>query len=297
MTVELTAELTALAQYVASGLVVGSIYGLIGVGFTTVYNVTGIVNFSQGDFASLGALGAIGLIAAGVPLPVALAIAVLCVGLLGVLIERVAIRPVGNDVLRGIIITIGVGVALQGIAVLVWGTDAQPLRAFSGEKPVNMGGVTVPPQAFWVVGTAAVLMMLLWLFFTRTYVGKAFRACAVNAYAAGLMGIPTRAMRSFSFFVAGLTGAIAGVIVAPIALMQYDSGIFLGIKGFVACIIGGFGNPVGAALGGLLLGLLEALSSGYLSSGYKNAIAFVVLLAFLFVRPSGLLGELEAVKR
>ena len=293
----MTAEITALAQYIASGLVVGAIYGLIGVGFTTVYNVTGIVNFSQGDFASLGALGAIGLIAGGVPLPLALVIAVLAVGLLGVAIERVAIRPVGNDVLRGIIITIGVGVALQGIAVLVWGTDAQPLRAFSGEKPVNMGGVTVPPQAFWVVGTAAVLMALLWLFFTRTYIGKAFRACAMNAYAAGLMGIPTQAMRSFSFFVSGLTGAIAGVIVAPIALMQYDSGIFLGIKGFVACIIGGFGNPVGAALGGLLLGLLEALSSGYLSSGYKNAIAFVVLLAFLFVRPSGLLGELEEVKR
>jgi branched-chain amino acid transport system permease protein len=290
-------EFTSLAQYIASGLVVGAIYGLIGVGFTTVYNVTGIVNFSQGDFASLGALGAIGLIAAGIPLPLALAVAVIVVGFLGMLIERVAIRPVGNDVLRGIIITIGVGVALQGIAVLVWGTDAQPLRAFSGEKPVNLGGVTIPPQAFWVVGTAAVLMALLWLFFTRTYVGKAFRACAVNAYAAGLMGIPTRAMRSFSFFVSGLTGAIAGVIVAPIALMQYDSGIFLGIKGFVACIIGGFGNPVGAALGGLLLGLLEALSTGYLSSGYKNAIAFVVLLAFLFVRPSGLLGELEEVKR
>ncbi len=289
--------MTEFAQYIASGLVVGAIYGLIGVGFTTVYNVTGIVNFSQGDFASLGALGAIGLIAAGTPLPLALVIAVLVVGGLGMLIERVAIRPVGNDVLRGIIITIGVGVALQGIAVLVWGTDAQPLRAFSGNTPVNMGGVTVPPQAFWVVGTAAAMMAILWLFFTRTYVGKAFRACAMNAYAAGLMGIPTRSMRSFSFFVAGLTGAVAGVIVAPIALMQYDSGIFLGIKGFVACIIGGFGNPVGAALGGLLLGLLEALSSGYLSSGYKNAIAYVVLLAFLFVRPSGLLGELEAVKR
>ena len=293
----MTGELTAFAQYIASGLVVGAIYGLIGVGFTTVYNVTGIVNFSQGDFASLGALGAIGLIGVGVPMPLALLIAVLASGVLGMLIERVAIRPVGNDVLRGIIITIGVGVTLQGGAVLVWGTDAQPLRAFSGDTPVNLGGVTVPPQAFWVVGTAALMMGLLWLFFTRTYVGKAFRACSVNAYAAGLMGIPTRAMRSFSFFVAGFTGAVAGVIVAPIALMQYDSGIFLGIKGFVACIIGGFGNPVGAALGGLLLGLLEALSSGYLSSGYKNAIAFVVLLAFLFVRPSGLLGELEEVKR
>jgi branched-chain amino acid transport system permease protein len=288
---------TELAQYLASGLVVGAIYGLIGIGFTAVYNVTGIVNFAQGDFASLGALAAIGLLAFGLPLVAAIGAAVLIIGLLGVLIERVAIRPVGNDVLRGIIITIGVGVALQGMAVLIWGTDAYALRAFSGERPIDLGGVTVPPQALWVLGTAAALMALLYVFFMRTYLGKAFRACALNAYAASLMGIPTRAMRAIGFFISAFTGAIAGVIVAPIAFMQYDSGIFLGIKGFVACIIGGFGNPIGAALGGLLLGLLEALATGYLSSGYKNAIAFVVLLAFLFVRPSGILGELEEVKR
>jgi branched-chain amino acid transport system permease protein len=289
--------MTEFLQYVASGLVVGAIYGLIGIGFTAVYNVTGIVNFSQGDFASLGALAAIGLVAWGMPLVAALATAVLLIGLLGVLIERVAVRPVGNDVLRGIIITIGVGVALQGIAVLVWGTDAQPLRAFSGEKPIELGGVTVPPQALWILGTSLALMGTLYLFFTRTFIGKAFRACAMNAFAASLMGIPTQAMRSISFFVSAFTGAIAGVIVAPIAFMQYDSGIFLGIKGFVACIIGGFGNPIGAALGGIVLGLLEALATGYLSSGYKNAIAFVVLLAFLFVRPNGILGDFEGARR
>jgi branched-chain amino acid transport system permease protein len=289
--------MTELAQYVASGLVVGSIYGLCGIGFTAVYNVTGIVNFAQGDFAMLGALGAIGLIALGMPFLPALVLAILLVGLLGVAIELTTIRPVGQDVLRGIIITIGVGVCLQGIAVLVWGTDAQPLRAFSGERPIHLGGVTVPPQALWVIGTAIVLMAALYLFFTRTFLGKAFRACSLNPFAASLMGIPTNAMRALSFFVSAAVGAVAGVIVAPIALMQYDSGIFLGIKGFVACVIGGFGNPVGAALGGLLLGVLEALSVGYLSSGYKNAIAFVVLLAFLFVRPGGLLGELESVKR
>jgi branched-chain amino acid transport system permease protein len=115
--------------------------------------------------------------------------------------------------------------------------------------------------------------------------------------AAGLMGIPTGAMRGIGFLLSGLTGAIAGVIVAPIALMQYDSGVSLGIKGFVACIIGGFGNPIGAALGGLVLGLLEAFATGYLSSGFKNAIAFVMLLVFLFLRPGGLLGELGTVKR
>jgi len=286
-----------LAQYLASGVVVGSIYGLIAVGFTAVYNATGIVNFAQGDFSMLGALLAIGLLAAGVPLLPAIVLAVLAVGFAASTIERVAIRPVGSDVLRGIIITIGVGASLQGIAVLLWGTDAYPLRAFSGERPIGFGGVTIPPQALWVVGTAALLMLGLYLFLTRTYFGKAFRACALNPFAASLMGIPTERMRLASFFLSGLIGAVAGIIIAPIALMQYDSGIFLGIKGFVACIIGGFGNPIGAVVGGLLLGLLESLATGYLSSGYKNAIAFIVLLLFLFVRPGGLFGELEDVKR
>jgi branched-chain amino acid transport system permease protein len=285
------------AQYLASGVVVGSIYGLIAIGFTAVFNATGIVNFAQGDFAMLGALLAIAALAAGVPLLPAIAIAVLAVGLAASVIERVAIRPVGADVLRGIIITIGVGVCLQGIAVIAWGTDAHPLRAFSGEQPIGLGGVMIPPQALWVVGTAAVLMLGLYVFLTRTYFGKAFRACALNPFAASLMGIPTERMRLASFFISGLIGAVAGIIIAPIALMQYDSGIFLGIKGFVACIIGGFGNPIGAAVGGLLLGVLESMAAGYLSSGYKNAIAFVVLLAFLFVRPGGLLGELEDVRR
>jgi branched-chain amino acid transport system permease protein len=286
-----------LAQYLASGVVVGSIYGLIAIGFTAVYNATGIVNFAQGDFSMLGALIAIALLAAGVPLLPAIVLAVLAVGLAASAIERVAIRPVGADVLRGIIITIGVGVSLQGIAVILWGTDAHPLRAFSGERPIGLAGVTIPPQALWIVGTAAVLMIALYSFLTQTYFGKAFRACALNPFAASLMGIPTQRMRLASFFLSGLIGAIAGIIVAPIALMQYDTGIFLGIKGFVACIIGGFGNPIGAAIGGLLLGVLEALATGYLSSGYKNAIAFVVLLVFLFVRPGGLFGDLEAMKR
>jgi len=284
-------------QYLASGVMVGCIYGLIAVGYTAVYNVTGIVNFAQGDESMLGALSAVGLLGLGVPLPLAILLAVLFVGALGVLMERVAIRPAGGNVMRGIIITIGIGVAFQGTAVIVWGTDAQSLPAFSGERPISLGGVTVPPQALWILGTTVLLMLALYVFYTRTYLGKVYRACAMNPYAAGLMGIPTGAMRGVGFLLSGITGAIAGVIIAPIALMQYDSGIFLGIKGFVACIIGGFGNPIGAALGGLVLGLLEAFSTGYLSSGFKNAIAFVVLLVFLFLRPGGLLGEFGAIKR
>jgi branched-chain amino acid transport system permease protein len=140
-------------------------------------------------------------------------------------------------------------------------------------------------------------MTALSLFFGRTYLGKAFRACAVNPYAAQLSGIEVRTMAVVSFVLSGVLGAAAGIVVAPLVLVQYDTGIPLGIKGFVACIIGGLGHPAGAAIGGLVLGMLESLATGLVSSGFKNAIAFVLLLGFLLVRPGGLLGELERVHR
>lgn len=283
-------------QFLLGGLVIGSIYGLIGVGFTCIFNVTGIVNFAQGDFAMVGALSAIALITGGVPMPLALILAIVITCVVAALIERVAIRPVRGDVIRGIIVTIGIGVVLQGIAVILWGTDAQPMDAFSGEKPLRIFGATVVPQSLWVVGTSVVLMIALDLFFRRTYLGQMFRACAINPFAAQLVGMRTGTMSLVSFVMSGALGAIAGIIIAPIALTQYDSGLALGIKGFVACIIGGFGGPIGAALGGLLLGVLEAFAAGYISSGYKNAIAFVVLLLFLLFRPGGLFGEFEKAR-
>lgn len=286
-----------LFQYLLGGLVVGSIYGLVGLGYTGVYNVTRIVNFAQGDFAMIGALGAIAAYEAGMPLAAAVPTAIVAVAVLGVGLERFAIRPARADEGRGIVITLGVGACLQGLAVTLWGTDARPLPAFSGERPLAFLGATIPPQSLWVLGTTLVLMLGLQLFFRATYLGKAFRACAVNPEAARLVGIQVQTMHVISFVLSGALGAIAGIIVAPIVLAQYDTGISLGIKGFVACIIGGLGNATGAAVGGLLLGVLEAFSTGLLSSGYKNAIAFVLLLLFLFLRPRGLLGELERVER
>lgn len=283
-------------QFMLGGLVVGSIYGLIGVGFTCIFNVTGIVNFAQGDFAMVGGMSAIALIAAGIPMPVALLLAVVLTCLVAAVIERTAIRPVRGDVMRGIIVTIGVGVVLQGIAAILWGTDAQPMPAFSGEKPLRILGATIVPQSLWVIGTAAALMIVLDLFFRRTYLGQMFRACAMNPFAAQIVGMRTETMSLIGFIMSGALGAIAGIIVAPIALTQYDSGLSLGIKGFVACIVGGFGSPIGAAVGGLMLGVLEAFAAGYVSSGYKNAIAFVLLLAFLLFRPGGLLGDFEKAR-
>lgn len=284
-------------QFLISGLMVGSIYGLIGIGFTTIYNVTGVVNFAQGDFAMVGALTAISVYALGSPLWMAIVLAIILIGLLAAVIERVAIRPIGTHVTRGIVATIGIGIVLRGIAVLIWGTDAQPMPSFSGDHPFNLWGTTVLPQSLWIFGTSAALMVALYFFFQRTYFGKIMRACAVNPFAAQLMGIRLGAMRTFSFFLSGSFGAIGGIIIAPIALTQYDSGISLGIKGFVACIIGGFGNPIGAVAGGLLIGVLEAMSSGFISSGFKSGISFVLLLAFLALRPSGLFGDLEKAER
>jgi branched-chain amino acid transport system permease protein len=280
-------------QFLLSGLVVGSIYGLVGVGFTGIYNVTGIVNFAQGDFAVVGAMTTIALHFAGVPLLPAALVAIVITCALAALLERTAIRPVRQDVIRGIIVTIGIGVVIQGAAVILWGTDAQPMPSFSGDRPIDLFGATLLPQSLWVIGTAAALVLGLYLFFQHTYLGKMFRACAMNPFAARLVGVRVTTMSAISFMLSGLLGAVAGIIIAPIALTQYDSGLQLGIKGFVACIIGGFGNPIGAALGGLLLGILEAFAAGYVSSGYKNAIAFVLLLLFLFFRPGGLLGEME----
>ena len=288
--------MSEIVQFLIGGLVVGSIYGLVGIGYTGVYNVTRIVNFAQGDFAMIGAVAATAILDLGVPLVPAVAGGVLATVLLAALVERGAIRPARADEARGIIITLGVGECLRGLVVMVWGTDARPMPAFSGERPIELLGATVPPQSLWVLGTSLGLMLALSLFFSRTYAGKAFRACAVNPYAAALCAIDVRSMAVVSFVLSGALGAVAGIIVAPLVLVQYDTGIALGIKGFVACIVGGLGHPAGAALGGLALGVLEALATGYVSSGFKNAIAFVLLLGFLFVRPGGLLGELERVQ-
>lgn len=283
-------------QFLLSGLVVGSIYGLIGVGFTFIFNVTGIVNFAQGDFAMIGAMSAIMLTGLGLPLIVAILLAIVITAIIAAVIERVAIRPVGSDVIRGIIVTIGIGVMIHGIAVVLWGTDAYPMPAFSGSDPISILGATITPQSLWVLGTVAVAMVLLELFFRRTFIGQMFRACAVNPFAAQLVGIKVGTMSLVSFVMSGALGAIAGIVAAPITLTQYDTGLQLGIKGFVACIIGGFGGPIGAAVGGLTLGVLEAFAAGYISSGYKNAIAFVLLLAFLLFRPGGLFGEFEKAR-
>ena len=283
-------------QFVLTGITLGSTYALVALGFAIIYNASDVVNLAQGEFVMLGAMSAISLSAGqGVPLPVAILLAVLITLILGLMLQRFAIAPArGITVVGTIIITIGASIFLRGLALLIWGKDIHALPHFSGESPIRLGGVTLLPQNLWVMGGAAVLVLAVHVFFNRTLLGKAILACSCNRTAAQLVGINVGRMLLVAYGLSALLGAMAGVLVAPITYTSYDAGIMLGLKGFAAAILGGMGNPMGAVAGGLLLGLLESLAAGLVSSGYKDAIAFVILLLVLFLRPSGLFGRASA---
>lgn len=283
-------------QFVLTGITLGSTYALVALGFAIIYNASDVVNLAQGEFVMLGAMSAISLSAGqGVPLPVAILLAVLITLILGLMLQCFAIAPArGITVVGTIIITIGASIFLRGLALLIWGKDIHALPHFSGESPIRLGEVTLLPQNLWVMGGAAVLVLAVHLFFNRTLLGKAILACSCNRTAAQLVGINVGRMLLVAYGLSATLGAMAGVLVAPITYTSYDAGIMLGLKGFAAAILGGMGNPMGAVAGGLLLGLLESLAAGLISSGYKDAIAFVILLLVLFLRPSGLFGRASA---
>ncbi len=281
-------------QFLLTGITVGSTYALVGLGFAIIYNASDVVNFSQGEFVMIGAMSAVALSAgdSGLPLWAAALGAVLITTLVGMALQRFAIAPArGASVVTTIIITIGASIFLRGVALLVWGKDLFALPPFSGDAPIQIGNATVLPQSLWVMGGAALLVLGAQYFFTHTTLGKAILACSCNKTAAHLVGINVSIMLLVAYGLSAALGAMAGILVAPITFASYDTGVMLGLKGFSAAILGGMGNPMGAVAGGLLLGLIESLSAGLISSGYKDAIGFIILLLVLFFRPSGLFGK------
>ncbi len=280
-----------LLQYLISGLTSGAIYALIALGFGIIYNTTTIINFAQGEMVMLGAMVAISIYHVTPSLPLAFVGSVAAVALVGVVLERLALRPVRDpSPITLIIITVGAAVLIKGVAMLLWGKEAYALPPFSSNTPIHMGSATILPQNFWVMGLTVVLVGALEAFFRLTLVGKAMRACAYNPRAARLVGIAAGRMVQLSFGVSAALGAGAGILIAPLTLGVYDMGTMLGLKGFSAAIIGGLGSLLGGVLGGLILGLAEALASGFISSGYRDAVAFLLLLLVLFLRPQGLVG-------
>lgn len=279
-------------QFVFSGVTVGAVYALVALGFTLIYSSSDIINFAQGEFVMLGGMITVFAGLAGVPLPLAALLAIVVTTAVGLVLYRCAIEPArGATPVAMIMITIGASIFLRGMAQEVFDKRFHSLPSLFGSEPIRVGGAVILPQSLVVLASAAIIVVSLWLLIDRTLLGKAVSATAANRLAARLVGINTRRIVDFSFAMSAAIGAIAGILITPITLTSYDAGTLLALKGFAAAMLGGLGSAFGAVFGGLLFGLLEAFSAGYVSSNYKDATAFLVILIVLMVMPQGLLGR------
>jgi branched-chain amino acid transport system permease protein len=284
-----------LLQYLFTGITIGAIYGMVALGFNIIYSATGIINLAQGEFVMLGGMMMVYLTAIiKLPMVVSFFLSILIVTMIGAAFERAAIHPLKNpSVITLIIITVAASILFKGGAMFAWGKHTFSLPPFSGEKPISVLGATILPQTLWILGIMGATVALLIFFFGFTLTGKAMKACAANRTAASLVGINVKTMVLLSFALSAGIGATAGIIITPTALMNYDRGTMLAVKGFSVAVLGGLGSNVGAVVAGFIIGIMESLGAGFISSGYKDAIALVVLLLVLFIRPSGLLGSRE----
>jgi branched-chain amino acid transport system permease protein len=282
-----------LQQILLSGLTVGAIYALIAIGFTIVFSTVRIVNFAHGEFVMAGGMVYAYLYTAHqVPALAAVGIAIAACMVLAWLVYELGLAGMDKDNhIAQVMVTLGVGITLKGLAQVFLGKDTQFPPAFSTGSPIAIGTATIPLQTLWIAGSLVVLLLGLYALLQHTRAGKGMMAVSINHYAATLMGISPRRSAVIAFVIAGLIGGTAGALLAPVASAHYDNGIFLGIKGFAAAILGGLGSPLGAVLGGLILGLTESLTAGYVSSVYKDAVSLVLLLAILLLRPQGLIGK------
>jgi branched-chain amino acid transport system permease protein len=291
-------QLSQILQFIISGLTVGSVYGFTALGFTVIFNATGIINFAQGEFVMLGGLIAVYLYKAlNLPLIVAGLAAIVIVAIIGSVFERLAIYPRRNaPIITLIIITIGGSMFFKGAAMHILGEDPMALPAFSGERSLAFFGAAIQPQAIWVIVITLATVVLLRVFYNATILGKAMRASSDNREAAKIVGINVSRLTLYSFAFSAAIGALGGIMITPIIMAVFSMGGMIGLKGFAAAIVGGLGNPIGSVLGGLVLGVLESLSVGIVSSGYKDAISLLILLLVLFIKPSGLFSFVKSEK-
>ena len=283
-------------QYLLSGITKGGIYAVVAIGFNLIYSATGVLNFAQGEFVVLGGMIAVTL-SAYLPLPVAVACSVVLVAMIGCVLEILFFRKLSrHSIMHMVIITIGLSIVIQEIALHVWDEKVRSLPYFTGNEisSIHAFGASISPQVLWVLATVAVIVVFLHGFLKYTLQGRAMRACSSSPEAAVLAGINISNMRTLSFGLSAALGALGGCVTSPITMTQYDMGGPLAIKGFAAAILGGLGNPMGAVLGGLIVGVLEAYSVSLFPAAYNDVSAFAVLLLVLFIRPHGLFGKPSA---
>ena len=286
--------LELIAQAIASGIAIGCVYGLIGIGFCVIYNASGIVNFAQGAFVMLGGMVTyVGLTRYGLPLPLAALVSIALVSALGVLVERLVVRPLWNrnsTMFVMILATLAAQIVIERLTQLAAGDQPRTLPMFTDFAPVRIFGIALSYQFFWIVGCSILVILGLSWFFANTKTGKAMRACSINAEAASPQGIPVARMLAISFALSAGLGALAGVLVTPTQYTAFNVGVPFAISGFIAAIVGGFGRPTGAVIGGVLLGVGQSLAVVVLGAAFKNVAALSILLLFLFIRPTGVLG-------
>ena len=288
--------MTQFFQILITGLVLGSIYSLAALGFSIVYSATKVTNFANGEFVMMGGLVSASLILSA-HWPVWLAVLAACflVALLGVLMDWLGLQHARRKtVLSYAMITIGLGISYRGLMQVVAGRELLFPPAFGLLPLVRAQGVFISGQNLLILLTLVVVATGLSYLFLRTRMGKAMRAASQQPRAAQLCGINPRHMAMVAFGMAGLLGATAGALIAPVGAAFYEFGLGYGLKGFAAAVLGGFGSAPGAVIGGLLIGLAESLTAGYIDSAYKDAVALLILLVLLLIKPSGLLGRAEA---
>ena len=287
-------SLEILIQLAISGLTTGAIYSLIALGFITIYRASNILNLAQGEFVMLGALCAIFFLEKfGFSYFFAAVSSIILVTIAGLFLQRAVIHPLRDKpVLILIMVTIGLSIFMSGSAGILFGPSPQSLPPFVDAAPVEiLGSVRINIQSFFVVGATLLLLLILYLLSNHTYIGKAMEAVATDRLGSDLTGIPGNLVVMLSFGISAGIGAVAGIFITPLFFTQYNSGAILGLKGFAAAVIGGWGKYSGAVMGGFILGVVESVSVGFIPAGYKDAIAFIVLLLILYVRPKGILGS------
>lgn len=281
-----------LLQFALTGITVGAIYAIVALSFTIVFNATGVVNFAQGEFVMLGGLFTVTFVQLHWPLALAAAAAIACAALVAWMVHTMTIgRARHSSVFSLIMVTLGIAIVVRVLAQFAFGTEPKALNTYASGISVNVLGATITLQAIWVILATVVLVAALYVFFKYTRAGQAMLACSENREAAALVGISTARISVMAFVLGGAFSALAGVLVSPITTANYNMGLLFTLKGFSAAVLGGFGSPVGAIVGGFALGILESYGAGLLSSGYQDAIALIVLVVILIVRPGGVVGS------
>jgi len=285
-------------QLLLSGISMGCIYGLVGLGFILIHEAVGVSNFAQGDFVMCGAyLGVTTALILKLPLPLAVLVAVLATGIVGYLFHLIAYVPLrARPPITVLITTIGLGIAMRNAALVIWGPWPRAQPPFLGTQELHVAGLVLPSQSLLIIAVTLLVLLGQYLLFSGTRLGRMLRATAMDQEVARLMGIPVRRTIALTFVLSAVLAGVAGVMLVPVFLVSSEMGLAIIFKAWVGVVIGGFGSIPGAFLGGLAVGVLEILAAAYISSAYKDAIVLLILMLTLLFRPQGFFGEVVAEK-